>query len=138
MKTPPPRALALAACLTALWAFVHYGYGAAVAMFGGEEARWHYVLGAVGAFVLCLMVALATRHWLPAGAALGYGWDEVLKFTCGGIKLYDEGPWITKPGEGLCDSLGFHVYFIGLAVVTFFAVVILLTLKATHEQSPAS
>lgn len=138
MKMPPRRAVSLAAFIVCLWALSHYGYDAAAETFGGDVRRWHYVLGAAQSFCGWLLVALACRHWLPVGASMGIAYDESLKFTCGGLKLYSFEPWITKPGEGLCDSLGVHVNFIGLALVTFFAVVILLTLKDRNEQSPAS
>ncbi len=138
MKRPPAYALSLAAFIVLLWAMSHYGYERAADLWGGDVRRWHYVLGAVQTFCAWVLVALAGRHWMPVGAAMGIAYDEALKFTCGGLKLYSPEPWVTKPGEWLCDSLGVHVNFIGLALVTFFAVVILLTLRERHEQSAAT
>ncbi len=120
----PAVSIPLCVALVVTWAAADYGYDHAAEWFGSTGPRWHYVLTAWKSFFALALVALACRSWIPSGIALGMAWDEALKLSCGGARLWDVREWFARPGEGLCDGLGLHVYFVGLAAVAFFAVII--------------
>lgn len=129
------RASSLALLLLLCWVAADYGYDWAAQYLGSTGARWHYVLTAWKSCVALCLVALAVRHWLPAGVALGAAADESLKWSCGGFRLWDAREWFAKPGEGICDALGVHVYMVGLGAVAFFAVVLLF---GATENEPST
>lgn len=131
----PAVAVPLCVALLLTWFAADYGYDHAAEWFGSTGPRWHYVLTAWKSAFALVLVALACRSWVPSGIALGMAADEALKVSCGGARLWDTGKWFARPGEGICDGLGIHVYMVGLGAVAFFAIVIGAMLYERHAPS---
>ncbi len=106
----------------------HYADKFLAASFGGTPMRWFYVLQGFSGMLLFALVALAVRHWIPRAMAVWGAVEQSMVGSCGLARLHLPPPFL-KPNEGICDTLGLHVYMPGLLILFAFAVLTALELK---------